>query len=219
MKPARPTSDRIRHPGNAVMQLHFSPTSPYVRKCLAVAVEGGLVDRLQLVLAAPHPVNRDAKLIASNPLGKIPTLVTDDGQILYDSRVIAEYLDGLAGAGLFPAPGAARWRALTDQSLADGLLDAALLVRYELLIRPEGERSADWLAGQRDKLATSLASLERQAPGLAGRVDIGTLAIGCALWYLDLRFAELDWRASHPQLAAWQAGFGQRESMKREWTA
>ena len=123
------------------MKLYFSPTSPYVRKCLVSAHELGLVDRIQLLAANAHPVQRDATLIASNPLGKVPTLLTDDGTPLYDSRVICEYLDHLAGGSLFPRTGDARWAALTLQSLADGMLDAALLARYEQAVRPEPLRA------------------------------------------------------------------------------
>ena len=201
------------------MKLFFSPTSPYVRKCLAVAVECGLVDRIEFLGSAAHPIQRDKSIIEANPLGKVPTLLTDDGQILYDSRVIAEYLNDLGRGKLFPAPGPQRWQALTLQALGDGILDAALLARYEQAARAEGERSKAWQAGQMDKIATSLADLERRAAELADRVDIGTLTLGCALWYLDLRFSDLGWRASYPRLAEWQAAFSQRDSMKRDWTA
>ena len=200
------------------MKLFFSPTSPYVRKCLAVAVECDLVDRIERIAAAAHPIQRDRSIIAANPLGKVPTLITDDGQTLYDSRVIAEYLNDLGGGKLFPAPGPQRWQALTLQALADGILDAALLLRYEQTLRPEGSRFADWQAGQLDKITTSLAGLEAQAATLAGRVDIGTIALCCALWYLDLRFADLDWRSANPTLARWQAEFAQRDSMARDWS-
>jgi glutathione S-transferase len=200
------------------MKLYFSPTSPYVRKCMVTAHELGLVDRITLLPANAHPVNRDATLIEHNPLGKVPTLITDDGLVLYDSRVICEYLDASAGGGLFPRDGAGRWRALTLQSLADGVLDAALLVRYETAARPESLRWEDWRRGQFDKVQTSLQALER-APGvLQGRVDIGTLALACALGYLDLRFDDWGWRLRFPQLAAWAAGFVQRPSLQASWS-
>ena len=200
------------------MKLLFSPTSPYVRKCLATAIELGLLDRIERVTVAAHPIQRDPSIIASNPLGKVPTLITDDGVALYDSRVICEYLNDEAHGQLFPVSGPARWQALTQQALGDGILDAALLARYESTLRDEGLRSADWVAGQMDKIATCLAQLERDVGSLEGRVDIGTLSIGCALWYLDLRFADLGWRDRHPSLARWQAGFSQRDSMRRDWS-
>ncbi len=199
------------------MKLFFSPFSPFVRKCLATAIENGLDARIALVECAAHPVQRDASIIVSNPLGKIPALVLEDGRTLYDSRVICEYLDDLGEKKLFPKAGAERWRALTLQSLADGMLDAAILVRYEANVRPESVRWADWSAGQMDKIRTGFVALEKDAAALAGRVDIGTITLGCALWYFDVRFPDLGWRKQYPAVAAWHAGFAQRESMKREW--
>ena len=200
------------------MKLFFSATSPYVRKCLVVAHELGVAERITLLPSNAHPVQRDATLVAQNPLGKVPTLVTDDGQVLYDSRVICEYLDASFGGQLFPRDGVARWQALTLQSLADGMLDAALLARYEEAARPEALRWAEWSAGQLDKLHTSLAALEAAPAQLTGRVDIGTLTLGCALGYIDFRFDRLGWRGHYPQVAAWAAGFLQRPSMAAKWS-
>lgn len=200
------------------MKLYFSATSPYVRKCLVTAHELGVDQRITLLPANAHPVNRDRTLVAANPLGKVPTLVTDDGLALYDSRVICEWLDSRFGAGtLFPREGAARWQALVLQSLADGVLDAALLARYETAVRPEGQRWADWTAGQMDKIHTSLLSLEQAPQQLQGRVDIGTLALACALGYLDLRYADWGWRSRYPHVADWAAGFMQRPSLQAQW--
>lgn len=199
------------------MKLLFSPTSPYVRKCLVVAHELGLSSRLQLLPSSAHPVNRDRGIIASNPLGKVPTFFADDGQVLYDSRVICEYLDTLAGGSLFPRTGPARWEALTLQSLGDGMLDAALLARYEDAARPEPLRWPEWRAGQLDKIETSVQHLEAHPALLAGRVDIGAITVGCALWYADLRFSTLRWRERCPSLAAWYAAFSQRPSMAASW--
>jgi glutathione S-transferase len=195
------------------VKLHYSATSPFVRKCLVVAHELGLRDRLELVPANAHPVTRDRSLVAVNPLGQVPTLATDEGAILYDSRVICEYLNELGGGAIVPADGEARWSALRDQSLADGITDAALLVRYETTARPEPLRWAEWIAGQLDKIACGLVDLEARASGFGERVDIGTIAFGCALGYLDFRFASLDWRDRHPNAAAWFEWFGGRESM------
>lgn len=199
------------------MKLLFSPTSPYVRKCLVVAHELGLNGRLQLLTSNAHPINRDREIIQSNPLGKVPTFFTDDGQVLYDSRVICEYLDTLAGGSLFPRSGPARWEALTLQSLGDGMLDAALLARYEDVARPEAMRWPEWRAGQLDKIETSVQHLQAHPALLAGRVDIGAITVGCALWYVDLRFADFGWRGRCPAVAAWYAGFSQRPSMAASW--
>lgn len=196
------------------MKLFHSPASPYVRKCMVVAHELGLADRLTLLPAAAHPVNRDRQLVASNPLGKVPTLLTDEGAALYDSRVICEYLDHVGGNRLFPAAGPARWRALAEQALGDGILDAALLVRYEANARPEPLRWADWTAGQMDKIACGLRTLEAGASGFGDRVDIGTITLACVLGYLDFRFAHLAWRNDHPQAAAWFERFGARPSLQ-----
>lgn len=200
------------------MKILFSPFSPYVRKCLVSGMELGLNDRITLLPSNAHPVNRDREIIAINPLGKVPTFFTEDGQVLYDSRVICEYLNDLAQGALFPAAGRARWDTLTLQSLGDGILDAALLARYEDVARPEAFRWADWKAAQLDKIETSLAALNARPAWLADRVDIGSIAVGCALWYLDLRFADWGWRERYPQMAEWYAEFSQRPSMKARWS-
>ena len=199
------------------MKLFFSPTSPYVRKVMACAHELGVADRITLLPSNAHPVTRDAGIIAHNPLGKVPTLITDDGLVLYDSRVICEWLDATHNGHLFPRQGAARWQALVLQSLADGILDAALLARYEEAARPEALRWADWQQGQLDKVHTSLLALERSPQPLHERADIGTLALACALGYLDLRFDAWGWRGRFPHVAAWAAGFMQRPSLQAKW--
>ena len=158
----------------------------------------------------------DLALVADNPLGKIPCLVLDDGGALYDSRVICEYLDTLhQGARLFPAGGAERWEALRLQALADGIMDAALLTRYETFLRPEALRWTAWVDGQLDKVARALDRIEAvAAPAFGARVDIGTITVACALGYLDFRFGSLDWRGSRPVIAAWYEGFAARPSMQ-----
>jgi glutathione S-transferase len=194
------------------MKLYHSATSPFVRKCLVSALELGLRERIEILPAAPHPVDRDRALIVCNPLGKVPTLVTDDGTVLYDSHVICEYLNALGDGHLLPEQASARWPVYRDQALADGLLDAAVLVRYETFARPEALRWKAWIDGQMDKVNCSLLELERRA-GTLNRVDLGTIAIGCALGYLDFRFASLGWQKTYPRTAAWFLGFGARQSM------
>jgi len=195
------------------MKLYYSPPSPFVRKVRVVAHELGLTDRIELVTANAHPVNRDRALVLVNPLGKVPTLVTDDGAILFDSRVVCEYLNELADGEIVPSDRDARWNALVEQSMGDGIMDAAVLTRYETFARPEPLRWEDWIAGQLDKVACGLADLEARASGFGERVDVGTIACACALGYLDLRFGTLAWRDNHPNVAAWFAWFGGRESM------
>lgn len=196
------------------MKLFFSPASPFVRKCMVIAHELGLAERIEKLPSAAGPVARDKTIIPTNPLGKVPTLVTEDGLALYDSRVICEYLNDLGGGSLFPANGAARWQALADQALGDGVMDAALLARYEVALRPEALRWTDWVDGQLSKVHDALAQLEKNVARFEGRLDIGTITLGCALGYLDFRFASYDWRSAHPGVAAWFKTFNQRPSMQ-----
>jgi glutathione S-transferase len=179
------------------LKIYYAPASPFVRKCLVAAAELGLRDRIELVTAAAHPVNRDQNVVAHNPLGKIPTLITDDGSVLYDSRVICEYLNGLGDGHLLPREGNARFGVLVEQSLADGICDAAVLTRYETFARPEPLRWKEWISGAH----------------FGDRVDLGTIAFGCALGYLDFRFASLGWRDARPNATAWFERFGVRDSM------
>jgi glutathione S-transferase len=201
------------------MKLYYAATSPFVRKCLVSAHELGLRDRIELVTAAAHPVNRDRALVAQNPLGKIPTLITDDGTAHYDSRVICEYLNALGDGRLIPpaGPGSmagpSRWTVLGDQALADGVMDAAILTRYETAARPEELRWNDWIVGQLDKVHCGLAEIERRAAAFGNRVDVGTISMACALGYLDFRFASLAWRGQHAAASAWFERFAKRDSM------
>jgi glutathione S-transferase len=194
------------------MRLRFSPTSPYVRKVVVSAIEIGLDKHIERV---PTDSN-DPKsgLGAENPLGKVPSLTLDDGSVLYDSPVICEYLDSLhAGPKLFPASGPARWTALRRQALGDGISDAALLSRMEAL-RPPAEQSASFIVQQKGKIASSLDAIESEADRFGENVDIGAIAIGCALGYLDLRFAADAWRNGRPTLAGWFERFAERPSMQ-----
>jgi glutathione S-transferase len=195
------------------MKLHWSPRSPFVRKVMIVAHERGLVDRLNCVrtvaaMTTPHP-----ELTRDNPLSKIPTLVLDDGTALYDSPVICEYLDALNGKPqLFPIEREPRMVALRRQALGDGFLDLLVLARNERL---REEPSEVHLRSAAVRTAAVLDSLEHEAQALrAGGFDIGHIAIGCALSYLDFRFADQDWRNGHPGLARWHAGFAARPAVE-----
>jgi glutathione S-transferase len=196
------------------MHLHYSYASPYVRKVMVVAIETGQRDALELTPRKVVPVAANDEVNRDNPLGKVPCLVTDDGQALFDSRVICEYLDSRhGGQKLFPAAGAARWTALRRQAQADGILDAGILARYETLLRPEERRWPDWVAGQKAKMARALDGLEGEAARFGDTLDIGTIAIACALGWLDFRYAADDWRSGRPALAAWFERFAQRPSL------
>ena len=195
------------------MKLYFNPASPYVRKVRVTAHELGLDGRIERISISLSPVNPHEALRSSNPIGKIPTLVTDDGAALYDSPVICEYLDSLAGGDrIFPATGPARWTALRRQALADGIMDAAVLTRYEEAARPKELRWQGWIDGQLLKVRTILDALEGE--NLDGAFDIGTISIACALGYLDLRFASEGWRSTRPRLAEWTAAIGKRPSLE-----
>jgi glutathione S-transferase len=182
------------------MKLYHSPPSPFSRKARIVASVLGLDDRIELVVADTN--NPDDAIRAKNPLGKIPTLEADDGDSFYDSAVIVEYLDALAGGGkVIPSDPAARIGALRLEALADGIMDASILRIYEIRMRAENERSPSWVAYQRDKVFRALAFLEA-APPDDDFGKIGQIATACALGYLDFRF-EGAWRADHPRLVAW----------------
>ena len=181
------------------MKLYYSATSPYVRKVMACAITRGLEGRIQTQASNPHASPAD--LVADNPASKVPCLVMDDGLSLYDSPVICEVLDSVGDApALFPALGAARWRALKFQAMADGILDAAVPCRGELAKPKEAARDAQ-IARFKAAMARTVDALETDPPHR--HVDIGSIAVACALGYLDFRFGAEPWRPGHPKLTAW----------------
>ncbi|MCC3244083.1 glutathione S-transferase [Methylocystis sp. WRRC1] len=189
-----------------MMILRYSAASPYARKIRIAADLLGLSDRIEIVAASTADPNDTLR--TQNPLGKIPTLILEDGVALYDSRVIADYLDHVAGGGkLIPAEPSRRFEALRLQALGDGINDAALLIRYETATRPAALRDPAAIELQQGKIDRALASLE--ASPLSGAPDIGHIAVACALGYLDLRF-EGAWRATHPRLVDWLAEFAKK---------
>ena len=191
------------------MKLIYSPTSPFVRKVSATAIEAGVEQRIERVTLKPG----DAELAAIYPLGKVPALVLDDGSALAGSSVICEYLDSLSqGARLFPAEGAARWRALGRLVIADGIMEAAVL-RVQEAWRDEGERSPSWVEKQTLKISSALDLFEADTPPASDPLTIDTLAAGCAIGYVDLRSPDEGWRASRPKLAGWYEAFAERPSM------
>ncbi|MFQ6018355.1 MAG: glutathione S-transferase N-terminal domain-containing protein [Kiloniellaceae bacterium] len=193
------------------MKLRYSTTSPYVRKVNVTAIELGLDGRIERILTDTR--DPESGLIDDNPLGKVPALLTEEGEWLYDSPVICEYLDSLhGGPKIFPAAGPARWRALRRQALADGILDATILRMLETARRPEGLQWPDWITHQAGKVSRALDRLE--AESLDGPLTIGQITVGCALGYLDFRFADEDWRGTRPKLAAWYETFARRPSMR-----
>ncbi len=195
------------------MRLYHSPTSPFVRKVMVVLHETGQLGDVVLVPAAGTPVDAGQMPVALNPLGKIPALERGDGPALYDSRVICRFLDSLAGGKLYPE-GPRLWDALTLEATADGILDAAVLMVYEWRVRPEDRRMPEWVEGQWAKVSRALDAIEtRWLSHLNGPLDIGQIAVGSALGYLDFRHADRDWRDGRDGLAAWDAAFAARPSM------
>lgn len=197
------------------MTLFHNPASPFVRKVRVLLYETGQQERVALHVSQLSPVHPDAQLNQDNPLGKIPALRLADGNVLHDSRVILDYLDHQhVGNPLIPREGSARWRRLTLASTADGILDAAVLVRYETALRPEPKHWELWLEEQRNKIRRALGMLEQDAIAeLASHFDVASISVACALGYLDFRHPDLQWRSSHPRLAAWYAEVSQRPSM------
>lgn len=200
----------------STMTLFHSPSSPFVRKVMVLLHETGQVERVALQNAQLSPVSPDAGVLAHNPAGKIPALRLADGSVLHDSRVILDYLDQQhVGEPLIPLHGPARWRRLTLASLADAILDAAVLSRYESFLRPEEQRWDAWLDGQSDKIERALAYFEKDALAeIQSRFDIAAIGLACALGYLDLRQPELGWRERFPGLAGWYAEVSQRPSLQ-----
>jgi glutathione S-transferase len=195
----------------AMLKLCYSATSPFVRKVLVSAIETGQDGEIERIPTVP--TDPASGIAASNPLNKVPALILEDGTTLIDSAVICEFLDHRKGGKLFPPAGPARWAALQRQALADGIMDAAILRRYELQ-RPENLRSADWDQRQKLKMDQGLDALERAATGFGAVFDIGTLTVAIMLDYLDFRYAHEAWREKRPALATWHKAFSARPSLQ-----
>lgn len=197
------------------MKLYTSPTTPFGRKVMILILETGLSGQIEIVTASGSPLAEGTIPLDLNPLGKIPTLMRDAGfGPLYDSRVICRYLDDVAGAGLYGAAPKV-WDVLMLEATADGILDAALLMAYEVRLRPKDIRFFDWVEGQWAKVARALDAVEaRWIDHLAGPLDMGQIALACALGYLDFRHDARGWRTGRPKLAEWAEEFAKRPSMQ-----
>lgn len=197
------------------MKLIGSQTSPYARKVRVVLAE----KKLEFQFVEEDVWSKDSTISTANPLGKVPCLIMEGGEAMFDSRVITEYLDTMSPVGkLIPASGRERAEVKTWEALADGLLDAAIAARLEATWtgRTDAQRSSAWIDRQMDKIHTSLAAMERglgEKPFCSGvYLSLSDVAVGCALGYLDFRFAQLDWRSAHPQLARLYEKLAQRPS-------
>ncbi|SDI51751.1 glutathione S-transferase [Salipiger marinus] len=194
------------------MKLLKAGPSPFVRKVLVTLHETDQIGDVDMVDVTASPVAPDPALIAANPVGKIPALVRPDGPALYDSRVICRFLDHRAQSGLYPD--SRIWDTLTLEATADGIMDAAVLIIYEERFRPREQVSMDWIEGQWGKVARALDALEtRWLSHLAGPLDMGQIAVACALGYLDFRHDARKWRTGRDGLARWHEAFCTRPSM------
>lgn len=196
------------------MKLAYSPTSPYVRKVMVVLHETQQEDDVTLTDIATTPLAPDEALLPSNPLGKVPALERPDGPALYDSRVICAYLNDRAGGNLYGS-GSRHWDILTLEATADGILDAALSMTYEGRMRPADKQMPEWVDGQWGKISNACSALNtRWMSHLSGPLDMGQIAVACALAYVDFRHDARGWRKGNDALAAWYEAFDSRPSMQ-----
>lgn len=194
------------------LKLIHSSSSPFVRKVSVTLLETGQNDDVDFVGVKTTALNTADEAAAANPLGKIPALVRPDGPAIYDSRVICRYLVARAGADFYPED--RLWDVLTLEATADGLLEAAVLMVYEKRLRPAEIVFDDWLTAQWGKVEGALDALnERWMSHLFGPLDMGQIAVGCAMGYLDFRHDDRNWRKGRDGLAGWYAEFAKRESM------
>ena len=193
------------------MKLYYSPTSPFVRKVNVFACEAGLAEKIEWVKT--NPWQAEDILTAENPLSKIPTLITDDDKVIYDSRVICEYLDTLHNGNKFhPENSNERWQVLRLQALADGILEAGI-ARFLEKKRLAEQQSVDWDNTQKDAIERGLDYLESTVSVWGNQLDVGVITIACTLGWLDFRIPSEDWREKRPQLKTWFIEFSKRESM------
>jgi glutathione S-transferase len=197
------------------MKLRYSPTSPYVRKVHAVAIETGLIDQIELVLTngwAP-----DTDLPNDNPLGKVPTLILDNGESLFDSPVICQYLDAIqTGPKLISDQLQARFHTLRWEAMADGMIDAAVNALVDRVKKTDSTPSAWYQQRQMAAIVRTLDVFEKDAPVHPAdqSICLGVLALACALGYLDFRYPDLNWREGRPRLDAWYEELCQRPAIR-----
>lgn len=198
------------------MRLYWSSRSPFVRKAMIAAHETGVASRIETIRVEVAASKLNADVMAYNPLNKIPTLVLENGDVLFDSRVICEYFDSLnAGPKLFPSDRDERWVALRRDALASGIMENGV-ARIGENARPAELQSQSHLFAYRAKIEAALDYLEADTPALTrDRFNIGHLSIGAALGYLDFRYADEDWRSGRAGLAEWHAAFAERPSVKQ----
>jgi glutathione S-transferase len=200
------------------MKLLYSPISPFARMCRITARELDLEDEVEIIpIEGMSPAVPRPEVVSQNPIGRIPTLITDHGHSIYDSRVICEYLTHHAGdKRLLPDEPVRRFRILTLQALGQGIAEAAVALRYELAARPEQARWPQLIDRQRTRILAACDDVEKRWKGELGHTTLATIALGAALAYVNFRHGDLDWRAHRPGLADWFEEFSARRSMQEE---
>jgi len=195
------------------MKLISSGTSPFVRKVHILLHETGQMDSIEIAPIPTTPFDTAPEVASANPLGKIPALIRDEGPTIYDSRVICRFLDDRAQSNLYPQ--GRLWETLTLEATADGIMEAAILMLYEHKLRPAEAVLDSWVDAQWDKIARAVDALNaRWISHLRGPLDMGQIAVGCALAYLDFRHDARGWRKGNDALDDWFALFAQRDSMQ-----
>ncbi|MEM0989340.1 MAG: glutathione S-transferase [Pseudomonadota bacterium] len=194
------------------MKLFYAAASPYVRKCMIVAHELGLADRLELVQGRSSPLDPNPDVVAVNPVGKIPALITDDAGTVVDSRVICRYLNE-TGGGSFYGTGTEGFRIKAREAMAEGMIDALLLAVYETRLKGD-KASQEWIDGQRGKAFRGIGHFEKNVDELGGDFTIDQVALGAALGYADFRHPDMAWRDRAPKLAAWFEALSAKPSMQ-----
>jgi len=194
------------------MKLFNSPASPYVRKINVLLHELGQSEAVHREPIATSAFDSAPALVAANPLGKIPALEIEDGRVIYDSRVISAYLNDHFGGAFYPDDD---WRTLHLEATGDGIMDCTVSMVYEVRLRPEDQRSTQWIEAQWTKASRAIAALNSDfIDQLNGPVTMGHISVGCALGYLDFRHDARSWRDGNAALADWFAGFSERPSMQ-----
>ena len=184
------------------MKLVYSPPSPFVRKVTTLIHHADLNDRIELINVKTTALSVAKEARAANPLGKIPVMILEDGNAIFDSRVITRYLDEIAGSNLYPQEKI--YDILTLEALADGIMESAVSITYEIKLRPDNEKSPSWMEAQWSKVLHAVKALDNgEFKAMDGEINMGQIALACALGYLDFRHDARDWRSGHSNLASW----------------
>ena len=184
------------------MKLVYSPPSPFVRKVTTLIHHADLHDRIELINVKTTALSVAEEARAANPLGKIPVMILENGKAIFDSRVITRYLDELAGSNLYSEKNI--YDILTLEALADGIMESAVSITYESKLRPENEQSPSWMEAQWSKVLHAIKALDDgEFKAMNGEMNMGQIAVACALGYLDFRHDARQWRSGYSNLASW----------------